>query len=92
VVKPYVPAPTVPVSAALKIDSTFNLVASTVDTIYHFTNVWSNMSVDTHDFIVTFNRLYNFGQTPHVGDEKYAICLLSEIHDIHFKEEDDNEQ
>lgn len=51
--------------------------------------MWSNMSVDTHDFIVTFNRLYNFGQTPHVGDEKYAICLLSEIHDIHFKEEDE---
>ncbi len=46
VVKPYVPAPAIPVSAALKIDSTFNLVASTVDTIYHFTNAWNDMSVE----------------------------------------------
>lgn len=47
-----------------------------------------NIYVDTHDYIVIFERFYNIGQKPYDDDKKYAICLLSEIHDIHFKEED----
>lgn len=46
VVKPYVAEQPIPVSAALRIDSTFNLLAGEIDTVYHFTNAWKDMSVE----------------------------------------------
>lgn len=46
VVKPYVPAPAVPVSAALKLDSTIYIKASEIDTTYHIANNWAETSVE----------------------------------------------
>ena len=48
-----------------------------------------NITVSTQDYIVIFNRIYDYGLRPYDDDEKYAICLLSEMHDIHYLNEEE---
>lgn len=43
-----------------------------------------NITVPQQDYIVIFSRIYGYGQQSYDDDEKYAICLLTEIHDIHY--------
>lgn len=46
-----------------------------------------NITVSIQDYIVIFNRIYDYDSRSYDDDEKYAVCLLSEMHDIHFKED-----
>ena len=48
-----------------------------------------NITVCTQDYIVIFNRIYDYGSQSYDDDEKYAVCLLSEIHDIHYLNEEE---
>jgi hypothetical protein len=52
--------------------------------------LFKKLTVCTQDYIVIFNRIYDYGSQSYDDEEKYAICLLSEIRDIHYLNEEES--
>ena len=57
-----------------------------------FKHLYDRMTVSLSDYILIFDRVYDYGDTACSNDAKYAVCLLSELRDIHFEEEEDDNE
>ena len=57
-----------------------------------FKHLYERMTVSLSDYILIFDRVYGYGDTECSNDAKHAVCLLSELRDIHFEEEEDDNE